>query len=173
MANEYSFLKDELAVVEIRKHKWIESEKRGYEVGFATAAIDWIKKYGSTWKQFRFPGTSPHALSEKRQHRRFPVQFPVQLSCDTTRFSCETKDVSLIGLSCSLPESLPPDATADVTILIKGKNRPKSRFQFKSRISRIHQPVGQKGYHVFLPFNEEVRDYLRANAEILNNVSLS
>ena len=53
MKTEYSFLKDELALLEIRKHKWIESEKLGREVGFATAALDWINKYGAAWKQFR------------------------------------------------------------------------------------------------------------------------
>ena len=169
MRNTYSFLKDELALLEIRKHKWIESEKHGCEIGFATAAVDWIKKYGATWRSYRFPAGEKQAFSEKRQHRRFPVQFPVQLSCDRARFLCETTDVSIVGLSCSLPKPLPADATADVTILIKDKNKPKSRFQFKSRITRVDQSLGRKGYHVFLPFTEEVRDYLRTHAEILHN----
>ena len=42
MYSNYSFLRDELALEEIRKHKWIESEKQQKEVGFATAAVDWI-----------------------------------------------------------------------------------------------------------------------------------
>lgn len=49
----YSFLNDTLALEEIRKHKWIESEKAGREIGFATAAVDWIKKYGEQWLRFR------------------------------------------------------------------------------------------------------------------------
>ena len=53
MENDYSFLKDELALNEIRKHKWIESEKCGREIGFATAAFDWIKRYGYAFKQCR------------------------------------------------------------------------------------------------------------------------
>ena len=53
MKTNYSFLKDEVALSEIRKHKWIESEKLGCEMGFATAAFDWINKYGSGWRQFR------------------------------------------------------------------------------------------------------------------------
>jgi hypothetical protein len=52
----YSFLKDELAIQEIRKHKWIESEKQGNEIGFATAAVDWINKYGNLWLQYRLHG---------------------------------------------------------------------------------------------------------------------
>ena len=43
MTEHYSFLNDELALLEIRKHKWIESEKCGREIGFASAALDWIK----------------------------------------------------------------------------------------------------------------------------------
>jgi len=50
---QYSFLKDELALEEIRRHKWIESEKRNEEVGFATAALDWIEKYGEQWLRLR------------------------------------------------------------------------------------------------------------------------
>lgn len=53
MKVDYSFLKDELALLEIRKHKWIESEKLGREIGFASAAWDWVQKYGAAWKQFR------------------------------------------------------------------------------------------------------------------------
>ena len=53
MKINYPFLKDELAVIEIRKHKWIESQKRGEEIGFASAAMDWVNKYGEAWKQYR------------------------------------------------------------------------------------------------------------------------
>jgi hypothetical protein len=30
------------------------SEKAGYEIGFATAAVDWIKNYGDAWRLYRF-----------------------------------------------------------------------------------------------------------------------
>ncbi len=52
MKSKFSFLKNESSLSEIRRHKWIESEKLGYELGFATAAVDWIKKYGEGWKAF-------------------------------------------------------------------------------------------------------------------------
>ena len=60
---KYPFLKDELAINEIRKHKWIESEKAGCEIGFATAAHDWISKYGETWLQFRNGRFIPQQLT--------------------------------------------------------------------------------------------------------------
>jgi hypothetical protein len=34
---------------EILCHKWIESEKVGYDIGFERALLDWIVKYRSTW----------------------------------------------------------------------------------------------------------------------------
>ena len=49
MKNDYPFLKDQLALQEIYKHKWIESEKAGREIGFASAAVDWITRYGADW----------------------------------------------------------------------------------------------------------------------------
>lgn len=67
MNRGYSFLKDELALLEIRKHKWIESEKLGREIGFATAACDWINKYGEGWKQFRLETEdAKNVLTERR-----------------------------------------------------------------------------------------------------------
>lgn len=50
----YSFLKDEFALFEIRKHKWLISERAGREIGFATAALDWVKNYGDAWRFYRF-----------------------------------------------------------------------------------------------------------------------
>lgn len=38
---------------EILKHKWIESEKEGSDIGFERALLDWIRKYRSTWKKRR------------------------------------------------------------------------------------------------------------------------
>ena len=38
---------------EILKHKWIESEKVGYDIGFERALTDWIIKYRSKWRKER------------------------------------------------------------------------------------------------------------------------
>ena len=35
---------------EILKHKWIESEKAGYDVGFEWALIDWMIKHRHGWR---------------------------------------------------------------------------------------------------------------------------
>jgi hypothetical protein len=41
---------------EILKHKWIESEKAGADIGFEKALLDWIVKYRSSWRSKRLKG---------------------------------------------------------------------------------------------------------------------
>ena len=38
---------------EILRHKWIESEKVGRDIGFERALLDWMLKHRSTWRQSR------------------------------------------------------------------------------------------------------------------------
>jgi hypothetical protein len=38
---------------EILKHKWIESEKAGYDIGFERALTDWIIKHRVNWRRAR------------------------------------------------------------------------------------------------------------------------
>jgi hypothetical protein len=38
---------------EILKHKWIESEKAGKDIGFEKALLDWIMKHRSNWRTRR------------------------------------------------------------------------------------------------------------------------
>ncbi len=38
---------------EILKHKWLESEKAGHDIGFERALLDWIRKYRNHWRENR------------------------------------------------------------------------------------------------------------------------
>jgi hypothetical protein len=38
---------------EILRHKWIESEKAGRDIGFERALTDWIIKHRSKWRKTR------------------------------------------------------------------------------------------------------------------------
>ena len=38
---------------EILKHKWIESEKAGSDIGFEKALYDWIMNHRSNWRDKR------------------------------------------------------------------------------------------------------------------------
>ena len=38
---------------EILRHKWLESEKAGYDIGFDRALLDWILKHRANWRKNR------------------------------------------------------------------------------------------------------------------------
>ena len=173
MKSNYSFLNDELALIEIRKHKWIESEKRGTEMGFATAAVEWIKKYGSSWKQFRSESGSKNIFNERRQYRRFGFNFPVVLKNSELTVTGTSNDFNLVGLSCQVPIFLSPGTEVEISFKLKSDKRLlplRNQVQFKSRILRISPPREKESkacYETFIPFNEEMRDFLRSNSELI------
>ncbi len=43
---------------EILKHKWLESERLGYDIGFERALLDWIRKHREGWRAARRQGLS-------------------------------------------------------------------------------------------------------------------
>jgi len=58
---------------EILKHKWIESERLGYDIGFERALLDWIRKHRDSWRAARRaqlaggPGGTPPAPPEAKK----------------------------------------------------------------------------------------------------------
>ena len=38
---------------EVLKHKWLESEKKGYDIGYSAALIDWILRHRRDWRDYR------------------------------------------------------------------------------------------------------------------------
>ncbi len=48
---------------EVLKHKWIESEKAGRDIGFERALTDWLIKHRSTWRKSRQPEHQLNRLS--------------------------------------------------------------------------------------------------------------
>ncbi len=58
---------------EILKHKWLESERLGYDIGFERALLDWIRRHREGWRAARrqhlvMPGqgSSPSFAVEKK-----------------------------------------------------------------------------------------------------------
>jgi hypothetical protein len=48
---------------EILKHKWLESERLGYDIGFERALLDWIRKHRESWRAARRQSLSPPGAS--------------------------------------------------------------------------------------------------------------
>jgi hypothetical protein len=42
-------LKDERVQQEINRHRWIESEKAGTDIGFDKASTDWLTSFSDSW----------------------------------------------------------------------------------------------------------------------------
>ena len=63
-------LRDRRVVEEINRHKWLESEIAGYDVGFEKATEDWIANYAQAWLSYHDPqlkhfGKSPTTKNVK------------------------------------------------------------------------------------------------------------
>ena len=48
---------------EILRHKWIESEKAGYDIGFERALTDWIIKHRGKWRRNRQGGSQGQGVA--------------------------------------------------------------------------------------------------------------
>lgn len=44
---------------EILRHKWLESERLGYDIGFERALLDWIRKHRESWRAARRGDSHP------------------------------------------------------------------------------------------------------------------
>ncbi len=65
LANNTKLLKNKKAVEEINRHRWIESEKAGYDIGFETASVDWLEKFSAAWMQYHMPRRKATSSSQK------------------------------------------------------------------------------------------------------------
>ncbi len=50
---------------EILRHKWLESERLGYDIGFERALLDWIRKHRDNWRAARRAGQTYSPVTGK------------------------------------------------------------------------------------------------------------
>ena len=60
---------------EILRHKWLESEKAGRDIGLPTALDDWRAKHYPDWKLAYMPGEAPPAQSRAASNHRATFLF--------------------------------------------------------------------------------------------------
>jgi len=64
-------LRNKKVIEEINRHKWLESEIAGYDIGFEAAAEDWLKKHAAVWIAYHDNKKSkPSAVSNKKQSQK-------------------------------------------------------------------------------------------------------
>ncbi len=47
---------------EILRHKWFESQKQGFDIGFEAALTDWILNHRAGWREARIAEQQFHSL---------------------------------------------------------------------------------------------------------------
>ncbi len=57
-------LKNKAVQQEISRHRWLESEKAGRDIGFESAAQDWLNRFSSAWMQYNMPQKKKELLKE-------------------------------------------------------------------------------------------------------------
>ena len=171
--NNFSFLKDERALYEIRKHKWIESKKKGAEIGFATAALDWINRYGKAWKNENIDKVRREdVFIEKRRFRRFKFNRPVFIKKDNEWVQTYPKDISIISLSCSSDTHLPKQSKLYIRInfsddLSKHEDNLICSAARVIRSNALDSKGDRRNYNFVLSFEKDIRDFLRDNSRLL------
>lgn len=55
-------LKRQAVIEEIERFRWIESEKRGYDIGFNKAADHWIVFYALAWLKYHSSESKTYTL---------------------------------------------------------------------------------------------------------------
>ena len=70
--NRKDLLNNQDVVDEINRHRWLESEKAGKDIGFDVAAADWLKRFSTAWMQYHMPEKLKERSVEKidRQERQ-------------------------------------------------------------------------------------------------------
>ena len=64
MATKQELLKDKAVIEEINKHKWIESQKVGYDIGFEKAAEEWVVRFADEWEKSHGDKKGPKLLKK-------------------------------------------------------------------------------------------------------------
>ena len=59
-------LKNKKVIDEINRHRWIESEKAGHDIGFERASVEWLEKFSLAWMQYHMPNRRDSSASLKK-----------------------------------------------------------------------------------------------------------
>ena len=153
MEKEFLYLKNPLALTEINKHRWIESEKIGKDIGFLIAAGDWINKYGESWRKAQdIECRDSNFLVERRQLRRFNKDIRVLIIDKGGLSITKAINLSLFGLLCKAPSgfTLGSKARLQLSFISEGGDS----FTCICTTYRITRDFESGKYEVFFKFDD-------------------
>ncbi len=67
--NRKELLNNQDVVDEINRHRWLESEKAGQDIGFEVASEDWLKRFSTAWMQYHMPEKLKERLIERPERQ--------------------------------------------------------------------------------------------------------
>ncbi|MBN3040429.1 MAG: PilZ domain-containing protein [Candidatus Omnitrophica bacterium] len=152
MKDDYSYLKDPRALAEIRKHKWIESQKHKTEIGFATAALDWIKRYGRKWQEHH-DAADNDIFIERRKYRRFDFESNVKAAKDHLEFIAESVNISFFGILLKTAQFLSLGSYLRIAAVTNGCSQ--DNLDCSGTVSRVINK--NDTYEVFVKFDNGCR----------------
>ena len=157
---EYWFMYDLIALEEIRKFHQEQRDQGGEPMGFATAAFEWVKKYGEERKM----AAQENFFAERRRYRRFQINEPVKLVKERSIFLARTINISLNGLLCRSSDLLPVGKEMEALLPLDPEN------YYRVKVERSLS-VAAEEYEVLLKFDERSRMNLQANKNYLAKIS--
>ena len=70
-------LRNKKVIDEIRRHKWLESEIAGYDIGYEKATEDWLKRYAHSWMAYHVSKKSnPKSFQPKKKSSQSKKKSP-------------------------------------------------------------------------------------------------
>lgn len=66
VSEKEELLSDPEVKLEIERYKWLESEKRGADIGMETATEEWLKDFAKSWLKLRVVLKKTNGRSAKR-----------------------------------------------------------------------------------------------------------
>jgi len=178
MKQKFNYLQHDKAVNEMLKHKWIESQKSGRDIGFATAALDWIKRFGQSWKRTNnindnLVHDELQELIERRKYRRFKANWPIKIKSDNLKLDTQIKEFNHIGLDFFSDAPIPTESYIEITVLSSNDNRTFSNMHLRAKVIKNTSYQGShnqnKKYLIFTLFDRDTQQkIINKKNEFLN-----
>jgi len=148
-------LKDVAMAMEINKHKWLESEKAGKDIGLEVAAVDWLHKYSDSWhKYYSQRACGESIFIEKRELRRFELSAYAKIVSGEGLCFGKVVNLSFVGLLCQTVNSFPCGAKARLHLTFGADD--KQKLSCIGVAERSYLCVDSNRYEIFFRFSENI-----------------